>query len=326
MSTPLLHYLKKYSDLLEQDGVEEIMINAPGGMYVEQAGRPLYKVVDETITFESLQQLAQLVASYSNQAINKADTLLSASLPTRERVQIVMPPSCAPGTIYFAIRKPSAHNHTLASLAERGVFDRVQTGAHDTSPIDTTLQALLQERRYQDFLSLAVQHGKNIVISGGTSSGKTTIANALLKHIPLHERIITIEDVREVVLDQDNAVHLLASKGGTSTAKAGVSELFGACLRLRPDRIMLSEIRGAEAYDFLNTVTSGHPGAITTVHADSPRLAIERLARYVGDHPSGRLIDNKEQYIQHAVDVIVQVKKDLKTGWRGITHLEFTPH
>lgn len=325
MSAPLVHYLQKYSDLLEQDGVEEIMINSPGQMYVEQAGRPMYKIVDDTITFESLEQLAQLVASYSNQAINKTQTLLSASLPTRERVQIVMPPSCEPGRLYFSIRKPSSSNHTLDSLAGLGVFDRVMQNGDEDVSVDRQLQSLLDQQQYQAFLALAVQSSKNIVVSGGTSSGKSTFANALLKHIPLYERIITIEDVREVVLDQDNAVHLLASKGGTSTAKAGVSELFGACLRLRPDRIMLSEIRGPEAYDFLNSITSGHPGAITTVHADSPRLAVERLARYVGDHQSGRLIDNKEKYIQQAVDVIVQVKKDLKTGWRGVTRIDFTP-
>ena len=147
----------------------------------------------------------------------------------------------------------------------------------------------------------------------------------MLKNIPRHERIITIEDVREVNVSQPNKVHLLASKGGTSTAKAGVGELFGACLRLRPDRIMLSEIRGAEAYDFLNSVTSGHPGSITTIHADSVHLAIQRLARYVGDHESGRNIDDREGYIRNSVDIIVQVRKDLKTGWRGVTDIYFDP-
>lgn len=326
MSLPLLHYLKKYSSLLDQEGVEEIMINKPGVMFVEKAGRGIQKIEDPDVTFDSLQQLSQLIASYSNQAINKVDTLLSASLPTGERIQIVMPPSCEPGCIYFAIRKPSRDNHTLESLEDLGVFDRLLTDDQSSIHINEQLQTLLHEKDFKAFLQLAVQSAKNIVISGGTSSGKTTLANALLKHIPINERIITLEDVREVVLDQENTVHLLASKGSTSTAKAGVSELFGACLRLRPDRIMLSEIRGAEAYDFLNTITSGHPGAITTIHADSPRLAVERLARYVGDHPSGRLIANKEAYIQQAVDIIVQVRKDLKTGWRGIVDIEFTPN
>ena len=144
-----------------------------------------------------------------------------------------------------------------------------------------------------------------------------------MKNIADYDRIITIEDVREVHPSQPNTVHLLASKGGQGTAKAGISELFASCLRLRPDRIMLSEIRGKEAYDFLNSVTSGHPGSITTVHADSIRSAVERLARYVGDHESGRNIQNREEYIKKSVDVIVQVNKDNRTGWRGVTDIWF---
>lgn len=326
MSLPLLHYLKKYSSLLDEKGVEEVMINKPGSMFVERAGQGIHQIQDPEVTFDALQQLSQLVASYSSQAVNKFDTLLSASLPSGERIQIVMPPSCEPDRIYLSIRKPSAENHTLDSLDGLGVFDRLSIDDQTLSKTNDQLRQLLCDKNFKAFLQLAVASAKNIVVSGGTSSGKTTLANALLKHIPLEERIITLEDVREVVLDQANAVHLLASKGGTSTAKAGISELFGACLRLRPDRIMLSEIRGAEAYDFLNTITSGHPGAITTIHADSPRLAVERLARYIGDHPSGRLIENKETYVRQAIDVIVQVRKDLKTGWRGIVDLEFTPN
>ena len=326
MSAPLQHYLKTFSDILDQDGVEEVMINTPGFIFIEKAGQLIYKIEDASVTLESLRQLANLIASYSNQAVNKTDTLLSASLPSGERVQIVMPPSCESDRIYFSIRRPSGEDHTLTSLASLGLFDRVDDTLKDEAQdVDATLSALLAKKEYMAFLKYAVEQEKNIVVSGGTSSGKTTFANALVKLIPIYERIITIEDVREVHLLQENAVHLLASKGSTSTAKAGISDLFGACLRLRPDRIMLSEIRGAEAYDFLNTITSGHPGAITTVHADSPRLAIERLARYIGDHPSGRLIEQKEAYIRQAVDVIVQVKKDKKTGWRGITGIEFNP-
>ena len=325
MSSPLQHYLKRYSEILNQDGVEEIMINSPGSMFIEKAGQPIYEIVDPEITYESLKQLSNLVASYSKQMVNSKNTLLSASLPTGERVQIVLPPSCETGKICLCIRKPSSDNHSLESLKALGVFDRIAPLEDTHKALNDRLKSLLSNHKYVEFLKLSVESAKNVVISGGTSSGKTTLANALLKHIPSHERVITIEDVREVFLEQENKVHLLASKGSVSTAKADISDLFGACLRLRPDRIMLSEIRGAEAYDFLNSITSGHPGAITTVHADSVRLAIERLARYVGDHPSGLMINDKEKYIRQAIDVIVQVQKDNKTGWRGITDIQFTP-
>lgn len=322
---PLRHYLRKYTEILEQDGVEELMINQPGEMFVERAGKGIERIVDDTITFQGLKNLGQLVASYSGQAINDIETLLAASLPSGERVQIVMPPSCETGKICFAIRKPSAADHTLESLSNLGVFSKVREPATGYSDVDARLLELRNARNYVEFFKLAVESAKNIVVSGGTSSGKTTFANAMLKNIPHYERVITIEDVREVNIAQPNHVHLLASKGGTSTAKAGVGDLFGACLRLRPDRIMLSEIRGAEAYDFLNSVTSGHPGSITTVHADSVRLAIERLARYVGDHESGRNIDDRENYIRRSVDIIVQVQKDSRTGWRGVTDIYFDP-
>ena len=322
---PLQHYLQKYTAILEQEGVEELMINQPGELFVERAGKGIERIIDESITYQGLRSLAQLIATFSKQALNETDTLLGASLPTGERVQIVLPPSCEEGKVCFAIRKPSTADHTLSSLAELGVFKQVREPATGYSEVDRQLLEFRKQQRFVEFFTLAVQSAKNIVVSGGTSSGKTTFANAMLKNIPDHERIITIEDVREVNVSQPNKVHLLASKGGTSTAKAGVGELFGACLRLRPDRIMLSEIRGAEAYDFLNSVTSGHPGSITTVHADSVHLAIQRLARYVGDHESGRNIDDREGYIRNSVDIIVQVQKDLKTGWRGVTDIYFAP-
>ena len=322
---PLRHYLQRYTEILDQEGVEELMINQPGEMFVERAGKGMERIEDATITYASLRSLAQLVASYSGQSLNEVDTLLSASLPSGERVQIVLPPSCEPGKVCFSIRKPSSADHTLTSLSNLGVFDQVREPATGLTEVDEQLVELREKKQYIEFFALAVKAAKNIVVSGGTSSGKTTFANAMLKNIPEYERVITIEDVREVNVAQPNKVHLLASKGGQGTSRAGIGELFASCLRLRPDRIMLSEVRGPEAYDFLNSVTSGHPGSITTVHADSIRLAVERLARYVGDHESGRNIENREEYIRKSVDVIVQVKKNTRTGWRGVTDIFFEP-
>lgn len=201
---PLQHYLQKYTAILEQDGVEELMINQPGEMFVERAGKGIERIVDETITYQALRSLAQLIASFSKQALNEVDTLLGASLPTGERVQIVMPPSCEEGKVCFAIRKPSTADHTLSSLAELGVFREVREPAAGYSEVDQQLLELRKERKFVEFFTLAVQSAKNIVVSGGTSSGKTTFANAMLKNIPQHERIITIEDVREVNVAQPN--------------------------------------------------------------------------------------------------------------------------
>ena len=327
---PLQVYLRPYAQILEESGVEEIMINQPGELYVEIAGKGIEKRVDldtkgEQQTYKGLRSLAKLIATYSGQALNEVDTLLSASLPTGERVQIVLPPSVEPGHICFAIRKPSEADHSLESLDKLGAFRNVREPESGFSAEDKELLALRRDRKIVEFLAKAVTYKKNVVISGGTSAGKTTLANAMMKYIADYDRVITIEDVREVFPPQPNRVHLLASKGDQGTAKAGVGELFAACLRLRPDRIMLSEIRGMEAYDYLNSVTSGHPGSITTVHADSIRSAVERLARYVGSHPSGRNIHDLEGYIRKSVDVIIQVNKDNSTGWRGVTDIWFEP-
>ncbi|MBL4571597.1 MAG: P-type DNA transfer ATPase VirB11 [Gammaproteobacteria bacterium] len=324
--TPILAYLEKFDEYLSQPGVEEVMVNGPAKIFVEKAGAGIKQHENLLIDMQFLESFSQLVATYSNQTINEKATLLSASLPTGERIQIVRPPSCESNMIYLSIRKPNPANLTLEDMEKAGGLITRTFGTSKSTENNGELQNKLSSKDIAGFLKLAVLSRKNIVISGGTSSGKTTLANAMMKVIPMHERIITIEDVREVDILQPNAVHLLASKGRQGTSTAGIGELFAACLRLRPDRIMLSEIRGKEAYDFLNSVTSGHPGSITTVHADSIRYAVERLSRYIGDHESGRSITNPEIYVRQCVDVFIQVNKNSEDGWRGITDIQFLTH
>ena len=128
------------------------------------------------------------------------------------------------------------------------------------------------------FLRAAVARRKTIVISGGTGSGKTTLLNALVKEIPRSERLVVIEDAPEIRLDHPNAVGLVAVRGGLGEAQVDADTLLAASLRLRPDRILLGELRGREAFAFLRAVNSGHPGSITTVHADSPAGALDQIA------------------------------------------------
>ena len=135
-----------------------------------------------------------------------------------------------------------------------------------------------ETKKIKEFLEYAVISKKNIIISGGTSTGKTTFTNATLRAIPSEERIITVEDAREIVLnDHPNRVHLIASKGGQGRAKVTTQDLIEACLRLRPDRIIVGELRGAEAFSFLRAINTGHPGSISTLHADSPAMALEQI-------------------------------------------------
>ena len=158
-----------------------------------------------------------------------------------------------------------------------------------------------------DDLRDAVRQRRNILISGGTSSGKTTFLNALLREIPLSERLIMIEDAPELQVRHPNAVGLIAARGGPGEASVSTDDLLIAALRMRPDRIILGEIRGSEALTFLRAVNTGHPGSLTTIHADSPARAIDQLALLVQQANNGLSWDETVRYISRSIDIVVQL-------------------
>ncbi|MCG5481136.1 MAG: P-type DNA transfer ATPase VirB11, partial [Ensifer alkalisoli] len=157
----------------------------------------------------------------------------------------------------------------------------------------------------------AVIARKNIIISGATGSAKTTLSKALIKHIPEHERIISIEDTPELVISQPNHVRLFYSRGGQGLSSAGPKELLESCLRMRPDRILLQELRDGTAFYYVRNVNSGHPGSITTVHADSAELAFQQLTLLVKESEGGRNLarDDIDRLLRVSIDVIVQCKR-----------------
>lgn len=191
-------------------------------------------------------------------------------------------------------------------------------------PVDRHLDSLLKQRRIREFLEYAVINKKNIIISGGTSIGKTTFTNATLRTIPAEERIITVEDAREIVLnDHPNRVHLIASKGGQGRAKVTTQDLIEAYLRLRPDRIIVGELRGAEAFSFLRAINTGHPGSISTLHADSPAKALEQIKLMVMQANLGIPPDQIIPYIRNVIDIVIQLKRT-SGGKRSISEILFT--
>jgi len=318
----LKKYLAPFSKILENDGVQEISINRPGELFIDSTSG-IERIEDASLTFGMLRSLASLVGSYRGQGISENKPLLSASLPGGERIQIVLPPACEPRTIVFSIRKPAVLDYSLADYKRLGAFDRVVLSQNTLSEVDKKLKKHLEEKDYEGFIRTAVKGKKNIIVSGGTFTGKTTFTNAIIKEIPEHERLITIEDVQEVRVPHLNKVHLLASKGEQGVSKVGVKELLETCLRLRPDRILLSEIRGDEAFYYLRSINSGHPGSITTVHADSPTGALEQLMLMVMQ--SGSSLNRKQiiQFLHSVVHVIVQIKND--KGKRYISDIYYEP-
>ncbi|HZV11563.1 MAG TPA: ATPase, T2SS/T4P/T4SS family, partial [Novosphingobium sp.] len=163
---------------------------------------------------------------------------------------------------------------------------------------------------------------RNILISGGTASGKTTFLNALLREIPPGERLIAIEDTAELAIPHANAVGLVAVRGPLGEAQVSAEDLLRAALRMRPDRILLGEVRGEEAHTFLRAVNTGHPGSLTTIHADTPAGALEQLALIILQAGGGLSRADILAYARQVVDVIVQLER--RGGVRRISEVVLT--
>ena len=308
------HYLARYLEplrpWLDEAGVSEISVNVPGKVWIEAAGKPRAEYEVPDLTSDLLAQLSRQIAASSDQLINEEKPLLSAALPTGERVQVVAPPA-APNGYALSIRKQVLRSMNLDDYAKQGAFDMTQLTREITISDEVkALKSSLKKGNVQEFLSLAVRSQQNMVISGGTSTGKTTFLNALLQEIPMDERIITIEDTREVNAPHGNLLNLIAAKGDQGRSLVTIQDLLEATLRLRPDRIILGELRGKEAYTFLRAINTGHPGSICTLHADSPAGAIEQLSLMVLQANLGLSRNEIKDYVSSMIDIVVQLKRE----------------
>lgn len=309
---------------LKDEALYEVVINRPGEVLTEgRTGWERHERPD--LTFDKLMRLARAVASFSNQGIDETRPLLSATLPGEERIQIVIPPATTRDTVSITIRKPSSVSLSMADMEKGGLFDQVVGPSDRDAGTDPLLDAY-RAGRYRSFLEGAVLARKNIIISGATGSGKTTLSKALIQHIPEDERLISIEDTPELAIPQPNHVRLFYSKGGQGMAKLGAKDLLESCLRMRPDRVLLQELRDGTAFYYIRNINSGHPGSITTVHADSPELAFEQLTLLVKESEGGQDLDRGDirNLLEISIDVIVQCKR---VGGRfRVTQIYFADH
>ena len=314
-------YLLPFKNIFAEEGVNELMVNKPGEVWIEKAGDQRLEKIPE-IDIDHLLGLGRLVAQSTDQKISEETPLLSATLPNGYRIQVVFPPAVEPNLAAFAIRKGSTMHLSLDKYAEMGAFDNTST-KELIDENDAILCDYLKSGNIKEFIRHAVNCKKNIIISGGTSTGKTTFTNAALGEIPQKERLITVEDAREVMLhNHPNRVHLLVSKGGQGRAKVTTQDLIEACLRLRPDRIIVGELRGAEAFSFLRAINTGHPGSISTLHADAPSMALEQLKLMVMQAGLGMPPEEVKKYILAVVDVVVQLKRG-SGGKRYVSEVYF---
>ncbi|MHC2258252.1 P-type DNA transfer ATPase VirB11 [Sinorhizobium meliloti] len=315
--------LEPIRDFLNDPRVVEIAVNKPGHVYVERLGAEHMEHHEiAELTADEIQNIGERVAGVTSQFISRSKPILSAALPTGERIQIVLPPA-APEGGSISIRKQVVNNLTLEEYRDNGSLEKVSVAVGGLSDIDRELIAHLRTNRIYDFIHTAIAKRVSILISGGTSSGKTTFLNACLKSIDPHERILTLEDTRELFPPQANKVHLIASKGDQGTADVTIQSLLEASLRMRPDRLFVGEIRGAEAFSFLRAINTGHPGSMSTVHADTPMGAYEQLAMMMqqAGMSSGYSKHDLMSYIQMVIPIVIQLRRD--GGKRGVSEIFF---
>lgn len=312
------HALAPLRPYLARADVTDIHINRPGELWLETTGGATEVHEVTALTASLLDRLVAQVAALTHQGINRAHPLLSATLPDGARLQAVIPPATR-AHIALSIRKHQSLGMTLDDYAASGAFASVADRAPQRDEIDRRLKALREAGDYGALLRVAVQARRNVLIAGGTSSGKTTFLNALLREIDHAERLVLIEDTPELALAQPNVVPLLAARSALGEAEVSADDLVAASLRLRPDRIILGELRGREALAFLRAINTGHPGSMTTVHADSPKRAIEQIALLVLQAGTTLARADITHYVSSTIDVFVQLERT--GGARRVTEI-----
>jgi len=292
------YFLAPIGPFLDDDSVTEIMVNRFDKIYVERAGR----IEETTARFESEDALLSAihnVAQWVGREINPERPILDARLPNGSRVHAIIPPGCRLGTC-LTIRKFKSGGMTLTDLLSYGSIS--QSAA--------------------DFLSLCVRLHKNIVISGGTGTGKTVLLGALTVGIPEEERIIVIEDTSELRLSQEHCIYLEVQRpdqfgrGGLT-----IRELFVTSLRMRPDRIVVGEVRSGEALDMVQSMLSGHSGSLSTVHANSAHDALVRLETLSLMSDVDIPVYVARAQVAAAIHMVVQLDRFVEDGSRRITRI-----
>lgn len=320
----LYRALEPLQRFLDDPKVVEVSVNRPGQIYVERLGANHMEFHEiPSLTTAEVVNVGERVAAATNQFISATNPILSAALPSGERIQIVLPPA-APDGGAISIRKQVVSDLTLETYRDNGSLGQVSVALGGLSDADRALIGHLRRHDIYGFIRTAILNRVSILISGGTSSGKTTFLNACLKSVDPHERIVTLEDTRELFPPQPNAVHLLASKGDQGTASVTIQSLLEASLRMRPDRLFVGEVRGAEAFSFLRAINTGHPGSMSTVHADTPLGAYEQLVMMVMQSGLSSAYSKADllSYIQNVIPIVIQLRRE--GGKRGVSEIYFS--
>jgi pilus assembly protein CpaF len=253
----ILPFLRPIAHLIQDPDISEIMVNGSRRIFVERDGA-LQEVLNVQLDERNLRVAVENIARALGDDVSEKQPILDSRLPDGSRVAAVFPP-CRVGGTTLTIRKFQARFFTCEELVRIGTM---------TSEVLATLQA-------------AIAAGKNVLISGGTSTGKTTILNALATFLPVDDRIVLVEDNAELQIDHANLVRFEARRDQPAAPAVTIRDLLRATLRHRPDRIIVGEVRGGEAFDLLQALNTGHAGTLSTIHANSAQQALARLSSCV---------------------------------------------
>jgi type IV secretion system protein VirB11 len=313
--------LSGIQDILDLDGLTEVAVNCPHQVWFDRGNgwetQPL-----PNLSYEFCMDLAKSLAVYAGLTvpIGESNPVASVIFPDGERGQVAIPPATENGIVSITIRKPSTARFTLDDYEKTGRFSNFTDLKINELGLTTNQEKLLElkkNNRINEFFKLAVQSYMNILIVGGTGSGKTTVMKAMVDHYPIDKRIFTIEDVHELDLpNHPNHLHLFYKAGGLTPKK-----IIESCMRMKPDHVLLAELRGDEAWSYLEMLNTGHEGSITTIHANDCRSAYSRLAGLVKQSEVGQTLD-----MSHIMNV-VKTSIDVIAFFNGtyLTELHFDP-
>lgn len=311
-------YMTPIMDLVEDPNIVEIAINSDGKVWLENQGSPHMELHPlHCFTATEARQIGGAIASDIGLPLSKDKPVLSGKIELRGvamRAQVLIEPAVEAGCA-VTLRSYSQKKIAIGKieLLHGKLVDLDQQRREKSEQI----RKLADEGDIEEAMRLCVEERLNVMISGGTSSGKTTFARGLLGIVEEQERIVTIEDAFELFPDQPNSLCLKAKRVENSETSA--AKLLEATLRLRPDRIILGELRGSECKTFLDAINTGHGGSFTTIHADTAKKAIDRLALMVMSVGMNMNFEEVHQYCENSIDVVVQLGRD--KGKRGVAEI-----
>lgn len=307
------HAVAALGESVNRDDLVELCVNPDGAVWIECRGDHAMRPANVRLSAETAKILGESVAGVASVTIGREKPLVSASVEYRGRpirVQVVVPPA-ALGGVAISMR-------FFSTMPLEGIkLDYLHGGERsldgERRERNRRLKDVVKAGSLDDALAFVVREKLNVVISGGTSTGKTVAMRKIMNLIDPSERIITIEDAAELLPEQPNKVCLIADRNSKARSP---DELLVSCLRMRPDRLIVGEVRGKEAMTFLEAINTGHGGSMTTLHAETPLLALDRLAMAAGRAELPMTYADMKDYISRSIDVIIQTGRS--AGRRGI--------